>query len=50
MQPATTQPPEAPPPLGSWARLYLLVAFLAALVMLLLWLLTTRYHLAMAPA
>jgi len=50
MQQPTMEQPGPPPPLGSWARLYSLVAFLAVLVMLLLWLLTSRYHLAMVPA
>ncbi len=38
---------ETHPPLGSWPRLYLLVAVLAVLVMLVLWLMTTTFNIRM---
>jgi len=42
---ATTPPePEAPPPLGSWARLYALVLAALALDLVLLAWLTERYR------
>ncbi|MCR9247331.1 MAG: hypothetical protein NXI31_20055 [bacterium] len=38
---------DQPPPLGSWARMYLLVAVLAIGVMFALWLIAATYNIRM---
>ena len=38
---------EPPPPLGSWARLYVAVIVLAIVMMFLLWLLTAMFNIRM---
>lgn len=39
--------PEPPPPLGSWARVYLLVALAAVIVMAVLWGFTAAFNMPM---
>jgi hypothetical protein len=38
--------PDRRPPLGSWPRVYLLVAAVALLIIALLWALSATYHVA----